>query len=350
MLHLKLQLEPLTPPVQASQKSRHFSVTHQPFIHLPAVNESCATHYQHNLNKPVMNVAAEQSSLLQQTSEFSNPAQSDLHKTIVILGATRGIGKGLANEFLKMNHNVMITGQTPKSVQGALTELSRDPIQAADNLKGATCDLNNLAHIQSVWDNAYDSFGRVDYWITCAGISQPMTNPDDRLKRLVDMQPESYKEVIDVNLIGAMNSAKVAIPAMEAQGQGHFYLFEGFGSDGTIRSGLTPYGTSKVGVEYLTKALAQEAQESNSPVKVGSLSPGIVNTHLLKAPYVNNPAAWEKDKKIYNILADEVEPVAAFLAQAVLKNTTNGKSIQWLTPLKAISRFLTAPFIKRNDF
>ena len=281
-------------------------------------------------------------------SDHSVSSQSDRHKVIVILGGTKGIGMGLANEFLKMNHRVMITGQNTTSQENAQLQLTANNPEIKDHLKTATCNLQDVQTIQNVWDQTKSTFGRVDYWITCAGISQPMSNPDDRLKRLVDMQPQSYKEVVDVNLIGSMNSAKVAIPAMESQGGGHFYLFEGFGSDGTIRTGLTPYGSSKVGVNYLTKALAKEIEASSSCVKVGSLSPGIVITDLLKAPYVNNPEAWEKDKKIYNILADQVEPVTQYLSKEILKNNENGKTIEWLTPLKAIGRFITSPFVQRN--
>lgn len=267
-------------------------------------------------------------------------------KVAVIAGGTRGIGQGLAKAFADMHVNVMITGQSEKSVNNALQILNASNLQTP--IHGKICDIRRLDDIQAVWDKTIEQFGRVDYWITCAGIIQ---SPSEKqgLKRLVDMRGKGLKDVIDVNLTGAMNCASVVVPAMEKQGNGSFYLFEGFGSDGTIRTGFAAYGASKVAIQYLTKALAQENSQAKSPVNIGSLAPGIVITDLLKKSYTPDSAEWKKDKVIYDILADEVTPVAEFLAKEVTKNETNGRTITWLTPAKAAARFLTAPFHRRQD-
>lgn len=265
-------------------------------------------------------------------------------KVVVIAGGTRGIGEGLATSFSNMNHKVFITGQSDQSVEKALESIKGENPQAT--LRGKACDIRRLDDIQAVWDEAIEQYGHVDYWITCAGIAQPFGEKDG-LKRLVDMRGEGLRDVVDVNVTGSMNCANIVVPQMEKQGHGHFFLFEGFGSDGTIRTGFAGYGASKVAIQYLTKALAQENAEVESPVKIGSLAPGIVVTDLLKNAYDKNSETWKKDKAIYEILADPVEPVAQFLAEEVLKNPKNGKTITWLTPVKAISRFLMAPFGKR---
>jgi len=279
------------------------------------------------------------------------------NKVIIIIGGSRGIGEGLAKSCLDLQQKVFITGQSDNSINKVLTKLdstrkqnnqTHNAQQLHSQIRGQVCDVRKLDDIEAVWDSAIDNFGRVDYWITCAGITQSPSETQS-MQRLVDMRGAGLKDIVDVNLTGALNCASVVIPRMEKQGHGHFYLFEGFGSDGFMRTGFAAYGASKVAIQYLTKALAKENQEAKSPVKVSSLAPGIVITDLLKNAYAKDSKEWQRDKKVYEILADPVAPVAHFLAKQVLHNTQNGNTISWLTPAKAIGRFLTAPFGKRNN-
>jgi NADP-dependent 3-hydroxy acid dehydrogenase YdfG len=123
---------------------------------------------------------------------------------------------------------------------------------------------------------------------------------------------------------------------------------EGLGSDGRVIEGLSIYGSTKRAIRYLTRALAQEASEM--PVIVGSLSPGMVVTDLLTTNRDRDAAAWERAKRIYNILGDQVDTVAPWLARRALENERNGARIAWLTPLKAAARFALSPFRQRDLF
>jgi hypothetical protein len=57
---------------------------------------------------------------------------------------------------------------------------------------------------------------------------------------------------------------------------------------------------------------------------------------------------WQRQKRIFNILADRVETVTPYLVDGMLKNTKHGAKIAWLTTPKIAFRFLTAPFVKRD--
>ena len=81
-----------------------------------------------------------------------------------------------------------------------------------------------------------------------------------------------------------------------------------------------------------------------------SLSPGIVVTDLLVPPPDQRGEAWEKSKKILNILADTVETVTPWLVEGILKADKNGAAVRWLTPGKVRRRFATALFRKRDVF
>ena len=139
---------------------------------------------------------------------------------------------------------------------------------------------------------------------------------------------------------------------MIEQGFGAIYNVEGYGSNDATMLGLSIYGTSKRAVTYFTEALAKECDVRNTNVIVGKLSPGIMITEFITNALGNKEKInlSEKTKKVYNILGDYPDVVAKFLVEGILKNTKNNVKIEWLTNLKAVWRFMTAGFNKRNFF
>lgn len=263
-------------------------------------------------------------------------------KTVVITGSTRGIGFGLANEFLKRGCNVVVSGRSQQSVEPALKKLVAN--HGEGRVHGVACQVHEYDQVQKLWDSAVARFGKVDIWISNAGISN-----ENALKPFWEAPPETLADVSNTNLLGSMNCARAALAGFIKQNHGQLYNFEGFGSNGKMfRTGLTPYGATKSGVRYLTLALAKEVAATN--VQVGALSPGIVVTDLLLQPYAEHADELAKAKKIFNILADRVETVTPYLVERVLQNDKNGQIISWLTTAKVMSRFATAAFRKRDLF
>lgn len=260
-------------------------------------------------------------------------------KTVVITGSTRGIGFGLANEFLQRGCKVIVSGRTQEACDKAVAELSAK--HKAENIFAVPCDVTKYEDNQNLWNKSAEKFGKIDVWINNAGISNAYIP-------FWEVTPETVKNVTDTNMLGAMNGSHVALKEMIKQGSGELYNMYGFGSDGRKADGLTLYGATKYGLKYLTEALTKEAKDTN--VKVGSLSPGIVLTDLWDDLYEGMPERKEKSKKIVNILGDKVETVTPYLAEKVLENDQTGAKIAWLTGPKAFWRFATAAFNKRNLF
>lgn len=257
-------------------------------------------------------------------------------RVVVVTGGTRGIGLGLAREFLARGCRVVVCGRTQSSVEQGLSALS-----AGDRATGLATDVTDRASVQALWDHAVATFGRVDVWVNNAGISAPK-------RAIVDMDQEGVEDVFKVNVVGTHNGCAVAAKGMEAQGGGFVWNMEGFGSDGRVQAGIGTYGSSKRALRYLTEALVKEHKESS--VKFGFLSPGIVVTDLLVGDYADDPEGFEKAKKIFNILGDKVETVTPVLAEKVLAAQKNGARVEWLTNAKAARRFMTAGFTKRDLF
>jgi short-subunit dehydrogenase len=145
-----------------------------------------------------------------------------------------------------------------------------------------------------------------------------------------------------------MYGSQVALSGMLDQGFGGLYNMEGLGSDGRRVEGMALYSSTKYGLRYLTDSLVEETRGTS--VLVGALSPGMVLTDMLTSEEVRAEEDWEATKRIFNILADRVEDVTPWLARQVLDNERTGVRIKWLTRSKIVTRFLTAPFRKRDLF
>jgi NAD(P)-dependent dehydrogenase (short-subunit alcohol dehydrogenase family) len=258
-------------------------------------------------------------------------------KIIVITGSTRGIGYGLADAFLDLGQAVVISGRQQAGVDEAVSALSQAHDGAA--ILGQPCDVTRAEQVQALWDVTKAHFGRVDIWINNAGISQP-------LAEVRQLLPQEMAAMVNTNILGTLYGSRVALNGMIEQGFGALYNMEGLGSSGRKQAGVTVYGTTKSAIRYLDEVLEMEMK--GTPVLVGALLPGMVITDMLTAPYADRPAQWEKDKRIFNILADRVETVTPWMAREILANEKQGARISWNRRGRLLFRFLTAPFRRRQ--
>lgn len=257
-------------------------------------------------------------------------------KNIVITGGSRGIGYGLAREFLKAGHRVMISGREKETLVQAREQLQGETGNAQVDFTVA--DITRTKDISNLWDSAARN-GKVDIWINNAGVGQ-----DTSL--LAEMEEEMISAIIETNIKGLMLCCKLVVNKMSAQGSGAIYNMEGFGSDGRKMKRMSVYGTSKNAVHYFTKVLGMETKEL--PLLVGSISPGMVVTSMLTDPVKADRNVNRDAIKIFHILADTVETVTPYLVKKMLTNKKHGASIRWLNSWKISGRFIGNLFVKRK--
>jgi NAD(P)-dependent dehydrogenase (short-subunit alcohol dehydrogenase family) len=260
-------------------------------------------------------------------------------KVIVITGSSRGIGYGLADSFLDRGHAVIVSGRGQETTQLAtekLAEKYRD-----EKIVGQPCDVREPEQVQNLWDSAQEHFGKVDIWINNAGVANLM-------KEVWRLTAEEIDRVIRTTLSGAIYGSVVALRGMLQQGFGSLYFMEGMGSDGRKLPGLTIYGTTKYGLHYYIESVVKETQDT--PIIVGSISPGMVLTGMLEEQYQENPEELERAKRVFNLLADRVETVTPWLAERILTNEKKGTQIVWLTKRKLVGRMISSVFRKRKLF
>ena len=260
-------------------------------------------------------------------------------KTIVITGSTRGIGLGMAQEFLRQGCQVVINGRKPEAIQAAMEKCSA--IAGKERLLGVCATSVNPADLQRLWDEAVAHFGRVDVWINNAGIS-------NMLREFWTLEPDELRSVIETNVIGSMYGSRVAIRGMLEQGGGALYNLEGLGSDKNARKvrGLAPYGTSKAALRYFNDALMKEVE--GLPVIVGALQPSMVYTDMISKQYENDPVGWEKNKRLFSILSQPVDVVAPFLVRRILENQKNGVRIHFSSTFKITWGFMKMAIMRQK--
>ena len=243
-------------------------------------------------------------------------------KTIVITGSTRGLGEGLAKEFLLLGHTVVINGRSEEKTNQAVAELQKLSPSVIGVAGSVSIEETHLKLIRQ----STASFGHIDVWINNAGIPQTF-------KEFREIGSDEIQSIINTNIAGLLMGTKIAASHMFKQGSGKIFNVEGFGSDGRTMNKLTLYGTTKRAVNYFTKSFSKEMK--NTGVQAGILSPGMVRTDFLHSPGLSDsPEDLKRFEKVYDILAEEVDVVSKFLVHRILQSTRNYDRIEYLTKIK----------------
>jgi NAD(P)-dependent dehydrogenase (short-subunit alcohol dehydrogenase family) len=187
-------------------------------------------------------------------------------KTAVISGAAsaRGIGRATARLFADNGARVAILDLDVAAAKGAAQELGPDHI-------GIGCDVSDLTDCRKAAEQAIAAFGKIDILINNAGISQPL--------KLMDIAPENWQLVVDVNLTGVLYLSQAFIPHMRTRKQGSIACMSSVSAQrgGGIFGG-PHYSAAKAGVLGLAKAMARELGPDG--IRVNSVTPGLIQTDI----------------------------------------------------------------------
>ena len=189
-------------------------------------------------------------------------------KTIIVTGASSGIGRATAIHFLENGWRVGLIARRAE----ALAEI------AHDNAVALPCDVTDEAGVAT----AFDAFGHLDVLFNNAGLFGPQTTIDQ-------ISLADWRKVVDVNLTGMFLCARAAFARMRAQDpQGGRIINNGSISAHTPREGSTCYTTTKHGVSGLTKTLSLDGRAFN--IAAGQIDIGNARTDLVKELEVKRAA------------------------------------------------------------
>jgi 3-oxoacyl-[acyl-carrier protein] reductase len=188
-------------------------------------------------------------------------------RTCVITGASRGIGRGIAEEMAGEGANVVVNYRSSEKEARDTVETIREA--GGDAIVGQA-DVTDYDAVEGMREEVLDAFGPADILINNAGITKDTT--------FSRMSPDEWKTVIDVNLNGTFNATKVFFDDIKQSDQGRLINISSIvGKQGNF--GQANYATAKSGIFGFTRTLALELAPSGSTAN--SVAPGFTRTDML---------------------------------------------------------------------
>ncbi len=188
------------------------------------------------------------------------------NKTALITGATRGIGKGIAQTFAKQGANVAFTFSS--SLEAA-QELEKELMSYGIKAKGYQSNAANYEAAQELAADVLKEFGTIDILVNNAGITK-----DNLLMRISE---EDFDTVIEVNLKSVFNLTKAVIRPMMKQRSGSIINMSSVvGLKGN--AGQANYAASKAGIIGFSKSVALELGSRN--IRSNVIAPGFIETEM----------------------------------------------------------------------
>ena len=189
-----------------------------------------------------------------------------MNKTVLITGASRGIGRETAILFAKNNYNVVINYNKSKELAEELFNYLKEAGYSVDIFKA---DISNRFEANSLINHCIGKFGKIDVLIHNAGISQN--------KLFTDITDDDWNIIMNNNLYSTFCMTQEVIKNMINNKSGCIINISSvWGMVGASME--VAYSVSKAGINGLTKALAKELGPSN--IRVNAIAPGLIDTKM----------------------------------------------------------------------
>ena len=236
-------------------------------------------------------------------------------KVALVTGAGTGLGEAMALGLAEAGADVAVLGRR----EGLVRETARRIEELGRRALAVGADVTSADDVARAVEETEETLGGIGILINGAGV----INADPS----VDVSPEEFRFVVDVNLTGAFLCAQAAGRGMLARGAGSIVNIGTFLGERGHRPARAAYNASKYGVVGLTKALA--AEWGGRGVRVNCICPGVHRTPML-APALEDPGVEEglKEKTILGRMGEpeDVVGLAVFLASGASAYIT-GESI-----------------------
>lgn len=202
-------------------------------------------------------------------------------KTVMVTGASRGIGAETARVFAKAGANVVLLARSQQAIGNIAGEIGPNAI-------AIPCNVARFGEMSSAVETAVRAFGSLDVLINNAGVIEPISH-------LADSDPDDWGQVIDINLKGVYNGVRAVLPVMKAAGGGSILTISSGAAHHAIEA-WSHYCASKAAVEMLGRCI--DLEEAANGIRAIGLSPGTVATQMqreIKASGINpvSELAWE---------------------------------------------------------
>lgn len=191
-------------------------------------------------------------------------------RVVVITGAARGIGYGIAECFAATQDRLVIADLNLEAAQASAARLKAET--SASDAIGLACDVADRASVKAMIDAVIQHFGRIDVLVNNAGIC-PFVD-------VMKMSVEMWEKTIDVNLNGAFHCTQLAAEQMIAQGEGGRVVFITSLAENVTGPAQVDYGASKAGMRMTMVGFATALGKHG--ITCNAVAPGMILTDMTR--------------------------------------------------------------------
>lgn len=186
-------------------------------------------------------------------------------QVVLASGASRGIGRALAEGFAQRGAQVIVTGRDRDTLEATARAIAPE----GSTVDAMVCDVADLDQIDSVVTKTIETHGRIDTLLNIAGVN--------RRRRVETYDVEDFDFILNINLKGAFWTAQRVGRHMLEQGRGAQINIDSLNTYAPLK-GVVPYAMSKGGMSMMTRGMALEWAERG--VRVNGIAPGFILTDL----------------------------------------------------------------------
>jgi NAD(P)-dependent dehydrogenase (short-subunit alcohol dehydrogenase family) len=205
-------------------------------------------------------------------------------KVAIVTGAGSGIGRAAAVALAQAGADVTLIARSA----GALNEVAAEVAATGRRALTRPLSVNDWPAVEAAVQATVEAFGRVDILVNNAGTNTPK-------RRLLDISPEDWRMVVDVNLTGAYLCTRAVLPVMQQQGEGTIINIASVAAKSASLLGGAHYSASKAAVLSLTQSINLEQRARN--IRATAISPGETATPILDRRAVP-PTAEERARML----------------------------------------------------
>ena len=199
-----------------------------------------------------------------------NKQQVGRGKTVLITGASSGLGEGMARLFAKLGYNLAICARRTDRLENLKTELSA---QYPDiRIEYRVLDVSDYDAIFEVFDGFAADFGHIDRVVVNAGVGDS--------RRIGKGRFDTNRKTVEINFISALAQCEAAMNIFRAQNSGHLVVISSMSAMRGLPKHLTAYGASKAGLAHLAEGIRADMLLTKLPIQVSTIYPGYVRTEI----------------------------------------------------------------------
>ena len=232
-------------------------------------------------------------------------------QVVLVSGASRGIGRTLAQGFADRGAAVVITGRVAETLEQTAGEIC----PPGGCVRAKVCDAADAKALQRLADEVVAEFGRIDTLVNCAGVNKRI--------RAEQYDEATYDYITNINIRGAFFLSLAVGRHMIKAKRGCQINIDSINSHRPLRY-VAPYAMSKAAMSHMTRCLAMEWGPHG--VRVNSLAPGFIATTDLAKPLLSNSKINEWREKNTPLgrpgTPDDLVGVAIFLASKAASYVT----------------------------